>query len=99
MVEQVTKVAIHDRRLPRHRRRRSVRRAAFDRLAKLAPLERLGKPADIAAAVTFLAGPDGGWINGQTLRANGGIVRSCRAPPAPVANWLPGPDSNQRPSG
>jgi 3-oxoacyl-[acyl-carrier protein] reductase len=45
-----------------------------DRLAKLAPLERLGQPADIAAAVAFLAGPDGAWINGQTLRANGGII-------------------------
>jgi 3-oxoacyl-[acyl-carrier protein] reductase len=46
----------------------------IDRLAKLAPLERLGEPADIASAVAFLAGPDGGWINGQTLRANGGII-------------------------
>lgn len=45
-----------------------------DRLAKLAPLERLGTPANIAAAVAFLAGPDGAWINGQTLRANGGII-------------------------
>ncbi|WP_119681445.1 SDR family oxidoreductase [Indioceanicola profundi] len=38
------------------------------------PLERLGQPEDIAATVSFLAGPDGGWINGQTLRANGGMV-------------------------
>ncbi len=45
-----------------------------DRLAKLAPLERLGEPEDIAAAVAFLAGPDGAWVNGQTLRANGGII-------------------------
>jgi 3-oxoacyl-[acyl-carrier protein] reductase len=45
-----------------------------DRLAKLAPLERLGEPADIAAVVAFLAGPDGAWVNGQTLRANGGII-------------------------
>ncbi len=45
-----------------------------DRLAKLAPLERLGQPQDIADVVAFLAGPDGGWINGQTLRANGGII-------------------------
>ena len=36
--------------------------------------ERLGQPADIAAVVPFLAGPDGAWINGQVLRANGGIV-------------------------
>jgi 3-oxoacyl-[acyl-carrier protein] reductase len=45
-----------------------------DQLSKLAPLERLGQPQDIAAAVSFLAGPDGAWINGQVLRANGGIV-------------------------
>lgn len=45
-----------------------------NRLAKLAPLERLGQPDDIASAVAFLAGPDGAWINGQTLRANGGII-------------------------
>ena len=45
-----------------------------DRLAKLAPLERLGQPEDIAAVVAMLAGPDGAWINGQTLRANGGVV-------------------------
>ncbi|MDQ1081681.1 SDR family oxidoreductase [Pseudoroseomonas cervicalis] len=44
------------------------------RMAKMAPLERLGTPEDIAAAVAFLAGPDGGWINGQVLRANGGVV-------------------------
>jgi 3-oxoacyl-[acyl-carrier protein] reductase len=46
----------------------------IDRLAKQAPLERLGQPQDIAGVVAFLAGPDGGWINGQVLRANGGIV-------------------------
>lgn len=46
----------------------------IDRLAKMAPFERLGTPEDIAAAVAFLTGPDGAWINGQTLRANGGIV-------------------------
>jgi 3-oxoacyl-[acyl-carrier protein] reductase len=45
-----------------------------ERIAKLAPLERLGKPDDIAGAVAFLAGPDGAWVNGQTLRANGGII-------------------------
>ena len=46
----------------------------IDHLAKLAPLERLGQPEDIAAAVAFLVGPDGSWVNGQTLRANGGII-------------------------
>ena len=46
----------------------------IDHLTKLAPLERLGGPEDIAEAVSFLAGPDGSWINGQVLRANGGII-------------------------
>jgi len=48
--------------------------AVIDTLTKLAPLERLGQPQDIASAVAFLAGPDGAWINGQVLRANGGII-------------------------
>src|SRR5216683_1128990 len=45
-----------------------------ERMAKMNPLERLGTPEDIAAVVAFLVGPDGAWINGQTLRANGGMV-------------------------
>lgn len=46
----------------------------IERMSKMNPLERLGTPEDIAAAVAFLAGPDGAWINGQVLRANGGMV-------------------------
>jgi 3-oxoacyl-[acyl-carrier protein] reductase len=42
--------------------------------AKAAPMERLGTPDDIAGLVSFLAGPDGGWVNGQTIRANGGLA-------------------------
>eukprot|EP01132_Coremiostelium_polycephalum_P012322 gene12322-15058_t len=42
--------------------------------AKMPPLERLGQPDDIASVVAFLAGPDAGWINGQILRANGGVA-------------------------
>jgi len=49
-------------------------REVIDRLSKLAPLERLGQPEDIANVVAFLAGPDGAWVNGQVLRANGGII-------------------------
>ncbi|HKU11043.1 MAG TPA: SDR family oxidoreductase [Sinomonas sp.] len=41
--------------------------------ANASPLERLGTPEDIANAVAFLVGPSGHWINGQTLRANGGL--------------------------
>lgn len=44
----------------------------IERFRKLPPLERLGQPEDIANLVSFLAGPDGGWVNGQVLRANGG---------------------------
>ena len=46
----------------------------IDHISKLAPLERLGQPEDIANAVAFLAGPDGAWVNGQVLRVNGGII-------------------------
>jgi 3-oxoacyl-[acyl-carrier protein] reductase len=45
-----------------------------ERLGKMAPLERLGTPEDIADTVAFLVGPQGAWVNGQTLRVNGGIV-------------------------
>jgi 3-oxoacyl-[acyl-carrier protein] reductase len=48
--------------------------AQIDELRKQAPLERLGLPEDIANVVSFLAGPDGGWVNGQVLRANGGFA-------------------------
>jgi 3-oxoacyl-[acyl-carrier protein] reductase len=46
----------------------------IEEFRKLNPLERLGEPHDIANVVSFLAGPDGGWINGQVLRANGGFA-------------------------
>jgi 3-oxoacyl-[acyl-carrier protein] reductase len=43
-------------------------------ISSMAPLERLGQPDDIANVVSFLAGPDGGWVNAQVLRANGGFA-------------------------
>ncbi|KMK65356.1 SDR family oxidoreductase [Puniceibacterium sp. IMCC21224] len=45
-----------------------------EKMSKMNPLERLGAPEDIASSIAFLAGPDGGWINGQILRANGGMI-------------------------
>lgn len=47
--------------------------SVVDHMASMAPLERLGTPADIAEAVSFLAGP-ARWINGQVVYANGGII-------------------------
>lgn len=40
----------------------------------MTPLGRLGQPSDVADVVAFLAGPDGGWITGQNLRATGGLA-------------------------
>ena len=44
------------------------------RMSQQPPLERLGQPDDIAGVVSFLASPKGQWVNGQTLRVNGGII-------------------------
>jgi 3-oxoacyl-[acyl-carrier protein] reductase len=46
----------------------------IEQLRKQPPLERLGQPEDISNVVSFLAGPGGGWVNGQILRANGGFA-------------------------
>jgi 3-oxoacyl-[acyl-carrier protein] reductase len=48
--------------------------AQIEELSNLAPLGRLGQPEDIANVVSFLVGSDGGWINAQILRANGGFA-------------------------
>jgi 3-oxoacyl-[acyl-carrier protein] reductase len=48
--------------------------ATIERLAKQPPLERLGEPEDIANVVAFLTSEAGHWVNGQTVRANGGII-------------------------
>lgn len=43
-------------------------------ITAMTPLERLGEPEDIANIVAFLVGPEGGWINGQVVRSNGGFA-------------------------
>src|ERR1700675_4082960 len=48
--------------------------ARIDELKKMNPLERIGLPEDMANLVSFLAGPEGGWINSQVLRPNGGFA-------------------------
>ncbi|WP_221357992.1 SDR family oxidoreductase [Streptomyces beigongshangae] len=37
-------------------------------------LGRLGRPEDLADVVAFLVGPDGRWLTGQNIRANGGVL-------------------------
>ncbi|HEX7386537.1 MAG TPA: SDR family oxidoreductase [Castellaniella sp.] len=48
--------------------------AQITMLAKMPPMERLGRPVDIANAVSFLVGKDGDWVNSQVLRVNGGFA-------------------------
>ncbi len=48
--------------------------AQIQQFASMPPLQRLGQPDDIASVISFLAGADGAWVNGQVLRANGGLA-------------------------
>ena len=48
--------------------------AQINEFKTMPPLERLVRPEDIAGVVSFLAGPDGGWVNSQVIRANGGFA-------------------------
>ncbi|MEV4258392.1 SDR family oxidoreductase [Spirillospora sp. NPDC049652] len=47
---------------------------AIEHTVSLTPLQRLGRPEDIANVVAFLAGPDAQWVTGQNLRASGGLT-------------------------
>jgi 3-oxoacyl-[acyl-carrier protein] reductase len=47
---------------------------ALEQSVAFTALQRIGRPADIADVVAFLAGPDSGWITGQNLRATGGLL-------------------------
>jgi 3-oxoacyl-[acyl-carrier protein] reductase len=46
----------------------------IDALANASPMGRLGTPEDVARVVAFLVSADGHWVNGQTVRVNGGMV-------------------------
>ncbi|MDR6392397.1 SDR family oxidoreductase [Paraburkholderia phenoliruptrix] len=48
--------------------------AQIQHFAKMPPLERLGQPEDIASVVAFVVSSQAGWVNGQVLRANGGLA-------------------------
>ena len=52
---------------------RDLPQEAKDAMLGQIALGRLGEPADIARAVAFLAGPDAGYITGETLHVNGGM--------------------------
>ena len=64
-------VALHDRQPPGRRARGE---AQIEAAKARSPLGRLGQPDDIAGVVAFLVGPDGGWVNGQVILANGGAA-------------------------
>ena len=46
----------------------------LEAITRLSPFERLGTPEDVAALASFLSGPDGAWIHGQSVRTNGGFA-------------------------
>jgi len=48
--------------------------ATIARIQQMNPFGRLGEVNDIASVVALLVGPDGGWISGQVVRANGGVI-------------------------
>jgi NAD(P)-dependent dehydrogenase (short-subunit alcohol dehydrogenase family) len=48
--------------------------------AKLTPLKRIGKPEDVAEAVTFLLSDKASFINGQTLWVDGGLFTAAPWP-------------------
>ena len=48
--------------------------AIFERLVRWYPLRRVGEPDDVAAAAAFLASDDAGWITGEVLRVDGGLL-------------------------
>ncbi|GAA3873206.1 SDR family oxidoreductase [Celeribacter arenosi] len=48
--------------------------ADLDRVASMIPAGRIGEPDDIANTVAMIVSPDASWVNGQILRANGGLA-------------------------
>jgi 3-oxoacyl-[acyl-carrier protein] reductase len=45
-----------------------------DQLLARIPHARMGRPEEVADAVAFLAGPEAGYITGEVLRVNGGLL-------------------------
>lgn len=51
----------------------TIPEAIKETLLKSIPLERMGKPEDVAAAVVYLCSDEAQYVTGQTLRVNGGL--------------------------
>ena len=45
-----------------------------DEVTKIVPMRRMGQPAEVAAAVSFLCGDDASYITRQVLSVNGGMI-------------------------
>lgn len=52
----------------------AMSQAGMQERAQWIPMGRIAEPADIAAAIAFLASPDAGYITGQVLHVDGGLV-------------------------
>ena len=52
---------------------KAISEGAHDEWAKKIPLQRLGTPEDVAAAVRFLASDEAAYITGHVLAVNGGM--------------------------
>ena len=46
----------------------------LEALTRAIPMRRVGRPEEVAAMVTFLAGPDAAYVTGQTISVNGGLT-------------------------
>lgn len=53
----------------------AINDAAQEHVVSLQAIKRQGEPEDVVGAVLFLAGPDSAFVTGQTLMADGGLVR------------------------
>lgn len=52
----------------------AIEQEQIDYLVAQTPLNRIGKPDDIASVIAMLVSDDAGWITGQNIRATGGII-------------------------
>jgi 3-oxoacyl-[acyl-carrier protein] reductase len=53
---------------------RAAPEGVYEAIAAAAPMGRMGRPSDIAAVAAFLATPEAGWVNGQTILVDNGAA-------------------------